>query len=160
MQAQKTTDSTVGAMVGASMLGKLNLPGVGGNAAGNAGGGYQPRMFGAGRANPNTTGNAGELSDQSGVSSRSSYATRFGAANPQSNTGSNVAQSMEFGTKPKFLTGSMTDTFGPGSNQKQEDSKSQHFSTPNKTSQAKMEDMDEPNLDQQTPDEPDRKPIP
>jgi len=38
MQAQKNTDSTMGAMVGASMLGKLNLPGVTGNAGGNTGG--------------------------------------------------------------------------------------------------------------------------
>lgn len=41
MTAAKNTDSQLGGMVGASLMGKLNLPGVGG-----AGGGYQPRMFG------------------------------------------------------------------------------------------------------------------
>ena len=90
MQAQKNTESSYGGVVGASMLGKLGMQGVGANAGGNTGG-YQPRMFGAGRANPNTTGTGAELSDQSGVSgisSRSSYAARFGQANPQSNIGS------------------------------------------------------------------------
>jgi len=86
MQSQKNTESTYGGVVGASMLGKLGLQGVGGNAGGSAGG-YQPRMFGAGRANPNTTGTGAELSDNSGLSgsgpgSRSSYAARFGASNP------------------------------------------------------------------------------
>ena len=103
MQAQKTTESTYGGVVGASMLGKLGVAGLGagaGNAGAGAGatglgagagtqlqgggGGYQPRMFGAGRTN--ATGNEG-LSDQSansGYNQRSSYATRFGA-NPQSN---------------------------------------------------------------------------
>jgi len=84
MQAQKNTESNLGGMVGASMLGKLGMGGA--SASGNTGG-YQPRMFGAGRPNPNTTATQGELSDASGVSSgvvsgigaRSSYATKFGA---------------------------------------------------------------------------------
>jgi len=48
------------------MLGKLGMPGGGAGAAGgNTGGGYQPKMFGAGRMNPNTTGTGADLSDQS-----------------------------------------------------------------------------------------------
>jgi len=81
MQAQKNTDTSYGGVVGASMLGKL---GIGGASAGGNTGGYQPKMFGAGRMNPNTTGTGAE-SDQSGasgISSRSSYAARFGQANP------------------------------------------------------------------------------
>ena len=42
MSAAKNTDTQLGGMVGASLMGKLNLPGVGGA----GGGGYQPRMFG------------------------------------------------------------------------------------------------------------------
>ena len=75
-------------------------------------------MFGAGRTN--ATGNEG-LSDQSansGYNQRSSYATRFGAGNPQSNNlggssqGSNVSASYDFAAKKGY--GSMTDNFGPG----------------------------------------------
>ena len=38
--ASKNADTNMGAAVGASLLGKLNLPGA------KAAGGYQPRMFG------------------------------------------------------------------------------------------------------------------
>jgi len=138
----------MGAMVGANMLGKLNVGGIGGAAGGSSGGGYQPRMFGA-RANP-SAGN--ESSDNSGVGNRASYAARFGAANPQSNTGSGgVAASMDYASNKKLLTGSMTDSFGPGRDK--EEPKAQSFQTPNKTVQAQLEDMDEPNLDLSTPDE-------
>ena len=41
MQAQRNTETTYGGVVGASMLGKLGMPGGGAGAAGgNTGGGY------------------------------------------------------------------------------------------------------------------------
>lgn len=133
-------------MVGANMLGKLGLGGA--NVSGASTGGYQPRMFGA-RANP---GSANESSDNSGVGNRASYAARFGATNPQSSTGSGgVAASMDYNSNKKLLTGSMTDSFGPGRDKEEQKAKS--FTTPNKTAQAQLEDMDEPNLDLSTPDE-------
>lgn len=114
----------MGAMVGASMLGKLGLPGA--NTGVGTSGGYQPRMFGAGRANPNSTTN--DNTDSSGVSGRASYAARFGTGiNPNNTTASH-----EFGSNRKF-TGSMTEAFGPGSGSiKSEETKTTGF-IPTKT---------------------------
>ena len=69
MTAAKNTDTAMGGMVGASLMGKLNLPGVGG---GSSGGGYQPRMFGS---------RAGNDSQTDGGQSDRSFASRFGASN-------------------------------------------------------------------------------
>ena len=106
-------------------------------------------MFGA-RGNPNSTTGTADNSDASGMSGRASYAARFGAGNPQGN----ITTSIEFGSNKKY-TGSMTETFGPGSGHgsiKSEEAKTHNFITPNKTSvQSHVEDMDEPNLD--APDE-------
>ena len=68
MTAAKNTDTALGGMVGASLMGKLNLPGIGGA----SGGGYQPKMFGQ-RA-PNEAATDGGQSDRS-------FASRFGSAN-------------------------------------------------------------------------------
>lgn len=115
----------MGAMVGASMLGKLGLPGANaGGAGGGTSGGYQPRMFGA-RANPNSTTNTADNTDASGISGRASYNARFGA-------GINPTTSHEFGSNRKF-TGSMTEAFGPGSGSiKSEETKTTGF-IPTKT---------------------------
>ena len=56
MTASKNTESNMGGMVGASLMGKLNLPGVGGSSTGS--GGYQPRMFGQ-RAGPDNVTDGG-----------------------------------------------------------------------------------------------------
>lgn len=69
MTAAKNTDSQMGGMVGASLMGKLNLPGVGGA---SSGGGYQPRMFGQ---------RAGTDAMTDGGQSERSFASRFGTAN-------------------------------------------------------------------------------
>lgn len=86
MTAQKNTDTTMGAAVGGSLLNKLNLPGLGGaggaggpggvmssmQGLGKAGGGYQPKMFGA--KAPGDATDPGQTSDRS-------FTSRFGAGN-------------------------------------------------------------------------------
>ena len=58
---------------------------------------------------------------------------------------------MEFGSHKKVFTGSMSDNFGPGSKGSQPGS----FLSPDKLkqSQASVEDDDEPEMDESTPDE-------
>ena len=76
MTASKNADSNIGGMVGASLMGKLNLPGIGG---GTSAGGYQPRMFGQ-RAGAGVGVPPNENQTDGGQSDRS-FASRFGSAN-------------------------------------------------------------------------------
>ena len=61
---------------------------------------------------------------------------------------------MEFGSNQKVFTGSMSDNFGPGS---KGSSNPGSFLSPDKlkqnTGQASVEDDDEPEMDESTPDE-------
>lgn len=76
MTAAKNTDNSLAAGVGAGLLNKLNLPGA-------KVGGYQPKMFGAQKANG---------VDTDGAESARSFATRFGSSNQ-------VSASMELSGK-------------------------------------------------------------
>ena len=100
MTAQKNTDSTMGAAVGGSLLNKLNLPGMGGNAGGPSvmasmqglgkAGGYQPKMFGS---KPGSEVESGQGSERS-------FTGRFGAANQ-------VSASIDMPASHKFLAQSI-----------------------------------------------------
>ena len=70
MTAAKNSESQMGGMVGASLMGKLNLPGV--SSGSSSGGGYQPRMFGQ---------RTGTDAATDGNQSDRSFASRFGTAN-------------------------------------------------------------------------------
>ena len=63
---------------------------------------------------------------------------------------------MEFGSHKKVFTGSMSDNFGPGSKGSQ-GSQPGSFLSPDKlkqqSAQASIEDEDEPEMDEATPDE-------
>lgn len=99
MTATKNTDSQLGGMVGASLMGKLNLPGVSG-----AGGGYQPRMFGQ-RADGDALTDGGE--------SQRSFTSKFGAANQVSASVDISSQRYQAGsTKSNYL--GMSTNFGGG----------------------------------------------
>ena len=69
MTAAKNAESNMGGMVGANLMGKLNLPGV---SSSISGGGYKPKMFGM-RGN-DATSDAGNQSDRS-------FASKFGTSN-------------------------------------------------------------------------------
>ena len=125
-------------------------------------------MFGANRSTANAAGKE-DISDQSansGYNNRSSYATRFGTSSGTANFGSNagVATSHDFKMKSNMLTSSMSDNFGPGS---KGTSGPNSFLSPDKIAQnqvtntaTNIEDNDEPELDDATPDErPNKNPI-
>lgn len=113
MAAAKNTDTVVNANnIGNSILKNLNLPGLGGaggpsvmasmQGLGKAGGGYQPKMFGAMPG----IGNVSDV-DSVGADSNRSFAARFGASN------AGISQSIDIqpGAK-KFLSSSMQGKFG------------------------------------------------
>ena len=115
MTAAKNSETVMTANnIGNSILKNLNLPGMGGaggpsvmasmQGLGKAGGGYQPKMFGA---KPGIGGaNVSDVDSVGGDSNRS-FAARFGAAN------AGVSQSIDIQPGAnKFLSSSMTGKFG------------------------------------------------
>ena len=97
----------MGAAVGGSLLNKLNLQGLGSGPGssvmasmqglGKAGGGYQPKMFGAKAA--------GGSEVESGNTSERSFTGRFGAANQ-------VSASTDIPAGHKFLAQSIQSKYG------------------------------------------------
>ena len=102
MTAAKNADTQMGGMVGASLMGKLNLPGIGGGASS---GGYQPRMFGQ-RAD-------GDALTDGGQESSRSFASKFGAANQVSASVDISSQRYQAGNPRSNYLG-MSTNFGGG----------------------------------------------
>ena len=134
-RAQQNTDSNMGGMVGASILGKMNLGIPGG------GGGYKPGQY------------ASKAAD-GGADTDRSFSTRYGGIKDisasvdvgSSKFGSALAQKMQMQGMPG------TNEFATGVNTVENSDHSSHhkpnvFSTPSSSKKSDAEDMDIPNTE-------------